>query len=139
MKRLVLDTNVVFASFAARGVCEAVFELCLKRWHLVASGFLTGELAEKLASKLKLPPGEVEAIVDFYRSKCELVLPATVPAGACRDPDDLPVLGTCLSGRAECLVTGDKDLLDLARFEDVEILSPREFFDRYNQEDDEAR
>lgn len=91
------------------------------------------------SSRLCLENATDAAIVDFYRSKCELVLPATVPAGACRDPDDLPVFGTCLSGRAECLVTGDKDLLDLARFEDVEILSPREFFDRYNQEDDEAR
>jgi putative PIN family toxin of toxin-antitoxin system len=130
MMRLVLDTNVVFAAFAARGVCEAVFELCLERGHLVSSEFLFAELADKLANKLKLPPAEVEAIMRYYRSRCEVVAPVPVPEGACRDPEDLPVLGTCLSGRAMCLVTGDKDLLDIHDYEGVKMMSPRAFFDR---------
>lgn len=125
MSRLVLDTNVVFAAFAARGICEAVFELCLERGCLVTSEFLLGELSDKLRDKLKLLANEVIEIVNFYRSKCEVVDPVPVPADVCRDPDDLPVIGTCLGGQAMCLVTGDKDLLDIVHYCGVEIMSPR--------------
>ena len=60
----------------------------------------------------------------------ELVEPKDVPRDACRDPDDLPILGTLLAAEADCLVTGDKDLLDLKEFQSVPILSPRTLHDR---------
>jgi predicted nucleic acid-binding protein len=50
---------------------------------------------------------------------------------SCRDPDDLPVLGTAVAGNANVLVTGDDDLLTLREFQGMAILSPREFHDRY--------
>jgi predicted nucleic acid-binding protein len=49
---------------------------------------------------------------------------------SCRDPDDLPVLGTAVAGGASVLVTGDEDLLTLHEFQGIVILSPREFHDR---------
>ena len=42
-------------------------------------------------------------------------------------------LGTALAADAECLVTGDKDLLSLKRYQDVLVLSPRAFYDRLKQ------
>ena len=43
---------------------------------------------------------------------------------ACRDPFDRPFLELALWGRADVLVTGDGDLLALARTFPVSILSP---------------
>ena len=48
MSRVILDTNVVFAAFAAHGLCESVFELCLERHDLFISDHLIGELRDKL-------------------------------------------------------------------------------------------
>ena len=45
----------------------------------------------------------------------------------CRDPDDDKVLETALNGAADCLVTGDKDLLEMSPFRGIPILKPREF------------
>ena len=59
-----------------------------------------------------------------------MVRPAKVPAGACRDRTDLAVLGTALAAEADCLVTGDRDLLELKTFQGIPILSPRAFHDR---------
>lgn len=56
--------------------------------------------------------------------------PAGVDPAACRDPDDLPVLGAAVAGRADLLVTGDKDLLDLHRHEGIPIVTPRECYVR---------
>jgi putative PIN family toxin of toxin-antitoxin system len=71
-----------------------------------------------------------EHSVALVREAAEIVAPTEVPPGACRDPDDLPVLGTVLAGRADWLVTGDQDLLVLGEFRGHLILSPRQFQDR---------
>lgn len=48
---------------------------------------------------------------------------------ACRDPDDDKFLETALAGDAQCIVTGDADLLALDPFQSVRILTPRRFVD----------
>jgi putative PIN family toxin of toxin-antitoxin system len=48
----------------------------------------------------------------------------------CRDPKDDKLLELAVSGTADFLVTGDKDLLVLNPFRGVEIISPREFLDK---------
>lgn len=42
----------------------------------------------------------------------------------CRDPDDDKMLETALLGRADCLITGDRDLLVMSPFRGISILSP---------------
>jgi predicted nucleic acid-binding protein len=54
--KVVLDTNVIIASFAARGLCHAVFELCLDRFEIVISSFLIAEVTPNLSKKFRLPP-----------------------------------------------------------------------------------
>jgi len=45
----------------------------------------------------------------------------------CRDPKDNKYLELALSGQAECIVTGDDDLLVLNPWRGIEILNVREF------------
>ncbi|MEK6615854.1 MAG: putative toxin-antitoxin system toxin component, PIN family [Bacteroidota bacterium] len=46
---------------------------------------------------------------------------------ACRDPRDNMFLSLSVSAMADCIVTGDKDLLVLNPFRNIFILSPSEF------------
>ncbi|MYF08683.1 MAG: putative toxin-antitoxin system toxin component, PIN family [Rhodospirillaceae bacterium] len=48
----------------------------------------------------------------------------------CRDPDDDKLLETALMGNADCLVTGDGDLLAMSPFHDIPVLTPAEFLER---------
>ncbi|MCX5655017.1 MAG: putative toxin-antitoxin system toxin component, PIN family [Planctomycetota bacterium] len=127
--RVVLDTNVLMAAFAAHGLCEAVFEACLASHEIVVSQHILGELRRHLRGKIKLPAARADAVLSFLRENAAVVTPAKVPADACRDPTDLAVLGTALAARADCLVTGDADLLELGAFRGIPILSPRAFHD----------
>jgi putative PIN family toxin of toxin-antitoxin system len=128
--RIVLDTNVLLAGFGTRGLCEAVVEACLERHQLVCSEHILGELKRHLGKKFGLPEADVKEIVRFVHDQADLVEPAEVPAGACADPDDLPVLGTAMAGAADLLVTGDRELLALGTYEGIPIVSPRACFER---------
>jgi len=50
----------------------------------------------------------------------------------CRDPDDDKFLACVQAGGADCIVTGDQDLLVMHPWRGISILSPRAFL-RYNR------
>jgi putative PIN family toxin of toxin-antitoxin system len=128
--RIVLDTNVLIAAFGTRGLCESLLSACLKGHELVASEYIVSELRRNLAGKFRLPARRVAEVAALIREHAELVDPAAVPSNACPDPDDLPVLGTAVAGRADVLVTGDAELLALGSYLGIAIVTPRECYRR---------
>jgi putative PIN family toxin of toxin-antitoxin system len=127
--RVVLDSNIFIAAVASRGLCEAIVELCLERHILVAGEGILEEVEDKLRTKLKVPPRVVAEYMKFLRQTVELVAPEKLATKTCRDPDDLMVLGLVAPGRAQALVTGDKDLLVLGSFKGASIMTPRAFWE----------
>ncbi len=54
-----------------------------------------------------------------------------VPAlQACRDPRDDKFLALAVAGHADCIITGDKDLLALHPFRGIAILTPMAYLER---------
>ena len=127
--KVILDANVLIAAFAARGLCEAVPELCIEAHEIILSDGILGDVEAKLVHKIKLPEGIAKGIRGFLADQASLVEPIQLPPSICRDPDDLKVLGLVPACTAEVLITGDQDLLVLKRFESARIMTPREFWE----------
>ena len=49
----------------------------------------------------------------------------------CRDPDDNKFISCAIDAKALYIVSGDKDLLTIKDYQGVEIVTAREFCDRY--------
>ena len=128
--RLVLDTNVIVAAFAARGLCAEVFEVCITGHVLVTSEHILAEVGRGLLKKVRLPNRIIRDVLDYLRDTAEIVEPDLINMSLCRDKDDLPILGTATKGNASCIVTGDSDLLSLKTYMAIDIITPREFWDR---------
>lgn len=126
--KIILDTNVIIAAFAARGLCSAVFELCLDRFDVVLSESILQETRNHLHDKIKLPVAQCEAIISYLRANCSVSQVDDVEASACRDKDDLHVIGLAQHASADYIITGDKDLLDLVKYVSTIIVTPREFW-----------
>jgi predicted nucleic acid-binding protein len=47
----------------------------------------------------------------------------------CRDPDDDKFLACAVDSGSDCIISGDKDLLDLQNYQGISIVTARRFFD----------
>ena len=128
--RVVLDTNVLLAGIATHGICEGIVTLCFRDHTVVLSEHILNEVAEHDVGKFKATAEQAGVVAATLREQSEIVVPAAVPPDAFADADDLPVLGTAIAGRAEYLVTGDKQLQQLKIYQGTAIVSPRDFYDR---------
>ncbi|NLF40716.1 putative toxin-antitoxin system toxin component, PIN family [bacterium] len=127
--KVVLDANVIVAAFAARGLCEALFQYCIGSCELACSEHLLREVERALTSKIKMTTQAAGEIVAFLRQNAEIAAPSPVPHGACRDKSDAHVLGLAMTVRADYLVTGDKDLLEVVLDGTGAIVTPRSFWE----------
>jgi len=127
--KIVLDTNVLLAALATRGFCASLFEICLAGHDVYLSESILNELSEHLRGKFKMTLERTTEVREFLAGHCLFVAPLPVPNEACRDPDDLIILGTALAGAADCIVTGDQDLLILGQFQGIEIYTPRALYE----------
>jgi uncharacterized protein len=130
----VLDANVVVAAFAARGLCESLFEYCLGTHKILLSEPLLVEIRRNLAKKVKLERQTVAGIERLLRENGSLLEPASLAVDVCRDSDDVHVLGLVTAGKADYLITGDDDLLTLKRFGHCRIVTPRQFWSLMQQQ-----
>jgi uncharacterized protein len=115
---VVLDTNVVLLALVfAQGRLAALRHAWQSgRYRPLVSPATAGELMRALAySKFKLTVDEQRELLADYLPYCTTArIPRKAPrTPACRDPFDVAFLQLAIAGRAEYLVTGDRDLLAL--------------------------
>ena len=126
--RTVLDTNVLIAAFIARGTCHELLEHCVRRHELLTSEFILDELAEKLSGKFRYPAEKVHAVQTLLRSRMVIVCPQALEAPICRGRDDDNILAAAQAAAANCIVTGDRDLLEIGTWKGIAIVDPRGFW-----------
>lgn len=127
---VVLDTNVLVSGLAYPG---SVPGLIVNTWRggglrVTLSYYIVDELVRVLPRlpRVTLSASEIRDLADSLMFLADVVEPGSYHDDALRDPADQPVLATLLAARADYLVTGDKDLLELSA--DYPIVTPREFW-----------
>ena len=127
--RVFLDTNVLVAAFASRGLCADVMRTVLAEHELVIGEVVLAELREVLSRRLKLPAAAVADIVALLRAQEVVPKPDQPSDLPIRDPDDRWIPASAIAGRADVLVTGDQDLLTVADQAPLPRLDPRGFWE----------
>jgi putative PIN family toxin of toxin-antitoxin system len=124
----VFDTNILFSATAWRG---NPFQ-CVERARAGEIQAVTcPELMEELAGKLELklgfsPEQSFETLADYLGFLRMVSIPKVLNAVP-RDPDDNMVLECAIEGKAQYVVTGDKDLLVLKTFREIQIVRASDF------------
>ncbi len=127
--RVFLDTNVLVAAFATRGLCADVLRHVLAEHELLLSDQVLSELKRTLRDKIRLPPAEIENVVALLAHQTVVATPREPLTGLrLADADDVRILTAALAARADVFVTGDAEVLALGQAASLAIRSPREFW-----------
>ena len=129
--RIALDSSVLIAAHISRaGVCAELLEDLLLHHELVISHFILDELGRKLLEKFNFPRRDADQVCACLRRVSIVVRPADPPSDLCRDPADVPVLGTAVAGECALLISVDRDLLDMQTIQTIPIIRPGEYWRR---------
>ena len=136
MRRAVFDTTVLISAFIRPGgLADELLTLAAEgRFELVLSSAIIIETWRKLVSSDHIRaryPFSDERVHIFCLSLSQIsadVLRSTKPlTGVVRDPNDDMIIACAIDGRADTIVSRDKDLLSLGTFRSVPIVSPEIF------------
>lgn len=135
-RRYVFDTNtLISAALFENGKPGRAFRHALRNGQVLLSQPTFDEVDEVLAREkfddylsLEERAAFIEALVarSWFADPSEQVQ-------ACRDPDDDKFLELAVSEEADCIVSGDQDLLALHPFRGIPIVKPAAFLEWIEQ------
>jgi hypothetical protein len=130
--RVVVDTNVIFSGLVFGGNPALV----LKSFDspsrtLLLTDHILRETETVLRSKSGWDDKVIARVLADLVNVAEWIKPAST-VSECRDPDDNRILEAALAGSADCIVTGDADLLSMRSFRGMQIVSVAAFLARLN-------
>lgn len=136
--RVLLDTNVLVSAMLFGGLPQDLVERAFRgEFELVTSDALLDELEGVLRDRFERPSVLARALRDELASAADVRRPADLPR-VTRDPADEMVLAAALDGRADRIVTGDKDLLVLGAYGEIAIQTVRRFVDALERGSDDS-
>lgn len=135
---VLFDVNVYVSAFISaspatppvrllQAVREGVFAICVSRELLDE---LEAVLARpKIQKLLTISPAELSAFMAELEILLGRLSPLPVIPSVSRDKKDDYILATALQTKADVIVTGDQDLLVLKLYQNIPIITPRQFLD----------
>ena len=126
---VVFDTNVLIAAIITEGICSKLLHRARAgEFSLVSCPFIMMELRRTLSKKFRLSPGETASAMEPIGEAIEQNLAHDLKiTDICRDVDDDNIIACAVAAKADYLVTGDSDLLDIKSYRDIKIITPRDF------------
>jgi putative PIN family toxin of toxin-antitoxin system len=121
----------LISAYSARGLSPDVFRHVLAEHDVVLSDKVLGEFERVLTERFGIPKPIVADFMEELRLH-DIVGEVPVPSHleVIRDRDDRFVVAAAIEGKAEVLVTGDKDILDVRdKLSQIKAMTPREFWE----------
>lgn len=130
--KVVLDSNVLISAIVFGGKPRQILQSIIRgKVGLAVSEFILEEVKAVLAGrKFQFPSPVVHAVMTEIRIMSELVEPQVRINKIKKDPDDNRVLECAVESKADYIVSGDMDLLELGAFKGISIVNPTGFIER---------
>jgi len=130
-----LDANALTAGAVGFRILQSTPDELVRRWRagafdLILSDHLLAETERTLQKtyfRSRLRQAEIAQFIAMLANDTTIVPLTVTVQGVASHPEDDLVLATALSGNADYLVTGDRQLLRLGSYAGVIIVTPRDF------------
>ena len=131
--KVFLDTNVLVSAYTARGIFADLLRYILAEHELLTGEVNLVELRRVLRDRFHASSELIASVEAELRDETIVPKPAKPSPLPIRDPDDRWVLASAVEGQADLLVTGDQDLLAVARQAPLAIVDPRGCWNRLRE------
>jgi putative PIN family toxin of toxin-antitoxin system len=126
---ILCDTNVLVSGVLFGGHAREILRLASRG---VVINFISPDIlreAENVLrrSKFGLRPEQVLEIIALFKDTFEIVTPSMRVRAISSDPQDNHVIEAALAARAKYIISGDKHLLELMKWDDIHLISPAQF------------
>ena len=129
--KIVFDTNVLIsAAITQSGLASHLMLRVFHKHTVILSDYILAEFQTKLIHKIAVPPSVVDRALHYLKIRAKIFNPESLKGIEFKDPKDRPILALVKAVSADYLITGDKALIELRKFEGTFILSPREAMER---------
>lgn len=133
--RVVLDTNVLMSAVYFGGVPGRLLSAwASKHFTLVLSPDIFDEyrrVGHELARRYPGMEESLEPLLALISMNAIIVDAQALERSVSLDSDDDKFLACAVAARTKLIVSGDKHLLKVSGWRGIEVLTPRQFFDRY--------
>ena len=125
----VFDTNVLIAAIITEGICSKLLRRARAgEFSLISCPFIMKELRRTLSKKFHLSHDETASAMEPISEAIERCIEHNIKImDICRDADDDNIIACAVAAKADYLVTGDFDLLEIKKYKDIKIITPRDF------------
>ncbi len=129
MKRIVLDTNTIISGYFWKGNPRKILNLVKAgKYTLLSSKAIEEEFIRVLGyPKIGLSPGEILPIIQDHKFYARIVDIKSSIDVIKADPTDNIFLACAQDGQAHFIISGDHHLLDLKFFQNIPIVSAKDF------------
>ena len=134
--KIVLDTNVLASGIFWSRLPAKILLL----WHEQNfSVCITPEIFKEYTRIIhtltkKYPSIDGHYFLEFIALYAKIFPDIKLQHPISRDPDDDKFIACALNANANIIVSGDKDLLDIKNYKDIEIMTPKNFLIQLNSQ-----
>ena len=130
--RAVVDTSVFISSTLYEGSTSKLLSYWQRRRfiYLISKPVLEEYIKVLSYSKFRLTEEEIKWIIQEELLPYVETVKVKIPVSVIKtDPSDNIFLSTAVEGKASFIISGDRHLLVLKKYQDVQIIKARKFFD----------
>ena len=130
--RIVVDTNVVISGMFFGGNPRKIIESIVDGdIAAFATTEIIDEYMEIIESMIERKQGSFNQRVFSPLFSALNIINSETKIEISRDPDDDKFIECAVDAKALYIVSGDKDLLDISEYKDIQIITAKEFCDKY--------
>lgn len=130
--KVVVDTNVLISGIFFGGNPRKIVEAIVDGYH---KAYATIEIVDEymgiIDSMIERGQGKLNRSILTPLFSSIKIIESKTDLDICRDPDDNKFIECAVDSKALYVVSGDKDLLDIKEFEGIQVITAKEFCEKY--------
>jgi uncharacterized protein len=130
MLKVAIDTNVLVSAIIDNGKHRSLLLKLLQEHTVLSSPMILAELADVIIrDKFTITDSEVNRFLSSLTKISKIIQDKPRFKIIIEDPDDDVILNAAYNGKADYIITGDKDLLTWKKFKNIKILNVSELLE----------